>query len=238
MPEDLTYSKTAKYYDRLYAHKDYAAESEQLCRLIRERLSKESIKLLDVACGTGMHIEHFKELFEVQGLDICEALVEIARRRNPEVAFHIADMTEFDLGMQFDVITCLFSSIGYVKTLERLRLAVCSMVRHLEPEGLLIIEPWFSPQDWHPNTVHALFIDDPELKIARINTSFVEGKVSVFDLHHLIGTPEGTEHVVEHHEMGLFETEEMISVMEEAGLAVEHDPEGLTGRGLFIGNRK
>ncbi len=238
MPEDLTYSKTAKYYDRLYAHKDYAAESEQLCTLIRERLFKESVTLLDVACGTGMHIEHFKKLFEVQGLDICEALVEIARRRNPEVTFHIGDMTDFDLGTRFDVITCLFSSIGYVKTLEGLRLAIRSMVRHLEAEGLLIIEPWFSPDDWHPNTVHALFIDDPELKIARINTSFVEGKVSIFDLHHLIGTPKETRHVIEHHEMGLFDTEEMISAMEEAGLVVEHDPEGLTGRGLYIGNRK
>jgi SAM-dependent methyltransferase len=238
MPEDLTYSKTAQFYDRLYAHKDYAAESEQLRGLIRERISKQSVTLLDVACGTGMHIEHFKQLFQVQGLDICEALVEIARRRNPEVSFHIADMTDFDLGTRFDVITCLFSSIGYVKTLEGLRLAIGNMLRHLEAGGLLIIEPWFSPEDWHPNTVHALFIDDPELKIARINTSFVEGKVSIFDLHHLIGTPEGTEHVVEHHEMGLFEKEEMISAMEEAGLAVEYDPDGLTGRGLYIGNRK
>ncbi len=61
--------------------------------------------------------------------------------------------------------------------------------------------------------------------------------MSIFDLHHLIGTPEGTEHVVEHHEMGLFETEEMKSVLEEQNLAVEYDPEGLTERGLFVGKR-
>jgi len=115
-------------------------------------------------------------------------------------------MTNFDIRTQFDVATCLFSSIGYVRTLQRLRLAVRSMARHLKPEGLLIIEPWFTPENWHPNTVHALFIDDPELKIARVSTSFTENKVSVFDLHHLIGTPEGTEHVVEHHEMGLAST--------------------------------
>lgn len=66
------------------------------------------------------------------------------------------------------------------------------------------------------------------MKIARINTSFVKDQVSVFDLHHL----------VEHHELGLFEVEETISVMEEAGLTVKYDPDGLTGRGLYIGKRK
>ena len=116
----------------------------------------------------------------------------------------------------------------------KLRAAIRSMSAHLREHGVLVIEPWFTPEQWHPNTVHGLYIDEPELKIARINTSFVQGKLSVFDLHHLIGTPEGTEHVVEHHEMGLFEIEEMVSAIEAAGLTVRYDPEGLTGRGLYI----
>jgi ubiquinone/menaquinone biosynthesis C-methylase UbiE len=238
MTEDMVFSKTAQYYDRIYAHKDYAGEADQLRKLIQERRAKQPLALLDVACGTGLHIEHLKAYFDVQGLDICEELLEIARKRNPEVTFHIGDMTNFDIGSGFDVVTCLFSAIGYVRTLPRLRLAIRSMTQHLEPEGLIIIEPWLTPENWHSNTVHSLFIDDPELKIARVNTSFTKGKLSVFDLHHLIGTPEGTEHVVEHHELGLFETEEMVSVMEEEGLTVEYDHEGLTGRGLFLGSRE
>jgi len=238
MAKNQIYSKSAKWYDRLYAHKDYAGESDQLRTLIQERKTKQSLRLLDVACGTGLHVDHLKAYFDVQGLDICEELLEIAHKRNPEVTFHIGDMTNFDIETRFDVVTCLFSSIGYVRTLRRLRLAIRSMVRHLEPGGLLIVEPWITPENWHSNTIHSLFIDEPELKIARVSTSFTRGKLSVFDLHHLIGTPEGTEHVVEHHEMGLFETEEMVSVMEEEGLSVEYDPEGLTGRGLYIGARE
>ena len=61
--------------------------------------------------------------------------------------------------------------------------------------------------------------------------------MSVFDLHNLVGTPEKAEHLVEHHELGLFEVEEMAAVMEEAGLAVEYDADGLTGRGLYIGRQ-
>jgi hypothetical protein len=111
------------------------------------------------------------------------------------------------------------------------------MARHLVPGGVLVIEPWFTPDAWHAPSVHALFIDKPELKIARVNTSFVEGRLSHFDLHYLIGTPEGTEHFVERHELGLFERDEMQAVLTEAGFEVTYDPEGLIGRGLFVARR-
>lgn len=229
--------KSARYYDRIYSFKDYQAEVQRLLTIIGENLGSKGNRLLDVACGTGRHIEYLREHFEVEGLDIAQELLDIARQRNPNVRFHQADMVNFDLGRGFDVVTCLFSSIGYVKTLENLRLAAGCMARHVEPGGLLIIEPWFTSDTWRPGTVHAVLIDERDLKIARINTSLVRGRVSYFDLHYLIGTPEGTEHFVERHELGLFETDEVKAILSEVGLEVIYDSEGLTGRGLFIGKR-
>jgi SAM-dependent methyltransferase len=173
----------------------------------------------------------------VTGLDLDPVMLEIARQRNPGIQFHRGDMTDFDLGRTFDVVTCLFSSIGYVRTLDNLDRAVSCMARHVGPGGVLVIEPWFSRADWQPGSVHGLFIDEPELKIARVNTSFARGRLSYFDLHYLIGTPQGTEHVVERHELGLFERAEMESAFERADLLVTYDPEGLAGRGLFMGSK-
>jgi SAM-dependent methyltransferase len=229
------FSKTPRYYDKIYASKDYQAEAQRLIAFIRENLHSGGNQLLDVACGTGHHIEYLKEHFAVEGLDISEELLEVARQRNPGVLFHQADMIHFELGKRFDVVTCLFSSIGYARTIENLKRAVNCMAQHVVPGGVVVIEPWFTPDTWRPGTVHAQFVDEPELKIARINTSYVEGRLSYFDLHYLIGTPEGTEHFVEHHEMGLFEQDEMVAAFEGAGLAVSYDSEGLTGRGLYIG---
>jgi SAM-dependent methyltransferase len=228
---------TSRYYDKLYSWKDYRGEAERVVSIIRENLLSQGDRLLDVACGTGGHIEHLKGHFQVEGLDISADLLNLAQQKNPGVRFSQGDMIDFDLGRQFDVVTCLFSSIGYVKTLENLGRAVASMARHLVPGGLLIVEPWFTPGEWQTPSVHATFVDEPEIKIARVNTSFVEGRLSYFDLHYLIGTLEGTEHLVERHELGLFETEEMCAAFAAAGLDVTHDAEGLMGRGILIGRR-
>lgn len=231
------FSKTAQYYDIIYSFKDYPAEASKLRSIISSQKRSAGNRLLDVACGTGLHMGYLGEYYEVEGLDLDEELLVYARQRVPEALFHQGDMTDFDLGSRFDIVTCLFSAIGYVRTTEKLGMAIECMARHLEPGGILIVEPWLTPDVWKPGAVHAKFIDEPELKIARVNTSYVDGSLSYFDMHYLIGTPEGTEHFVERHELGLFSIEEMITAFETAGLQVTHEQDGLMGRGLYIGRR-
>jgi len=229
------FSETAQYYDKLYSWKDYRAEVAYLQAIIEQEPPVESRALLDVACGTGSHIAYLKAHYQVFGLDLECGLLEIARQRHPEITFYQGDMVEFDLSRRFDVITCLFSAIGYVRTVEKLNQAVRAMANHLERGGILLVEPWFTPGDWKPGRPHATLIDEPELKIARLNTSFGDGKLSWFNFHYLIATPEGTEHLVERHELGLFEQSEMEAAFANAGLSVEYDEQGPSGRGLWIG---
>jgi len=99
------------------------------------------------------------------------------------------------------------------------------------------MEPWLTPDQWRPHTVHAMLVDEPDLKFARVRTSLSDGRISHFDLHHLIGTPEGTTHVVEHHELALYTVEEMTSAFAEASLSASYDPHGLSGRSLYVASR-
>jgi SAM-dependent methyltransferase len=147
-------------------------------------------------------------------------------------------MVDFSLGHTFDVVTCLFSSIGYVKTAENLYRTVVNMVRHLRPGGLVVIEPWFTPEKYWTGTITANFVNEPNLKIAWMYISKIEGRVSILDIHYLVGTPQSVEHFEERHEIGLFTHEEYIEAFQKAGLEVQYDPEGLFGRGMYVGIKK
>ncbi len=230
------FTTSAEYYDAIYSFKDYAAEAARIEAIIGEKGRSGGRHLLDVGCGTGAHLVHLREHFEVTGIDMDEAMLQIARRRLPDVTFHQADMAQFDLGVRFDAVVCLFSAIGYTRTLKRMRQAVSAMARHLVRGGVLLIEPWFTPDAWKPGGPHAVFVDRPELKLARINVSApAQGRLSVLEMHYLVGEPVGVRSFIERHELGLFEMDEYLEALRDAGLKAELDPEGLIGRGLLIG---
>lgn len=229
------FSKSQRYYDAIYSDKDYAEESRRLKRFIAQHKRSPGNSLLDVACGTGGHIPYLRDDFAYEGLDLDPEMLMLARQRFPDIPFHVGDMVDFALGRQFDVVTCLFSSIAYARTAPRLRQAIATMAAHVRPDGVLIISPFFPPEAWIPGQPHAMFVDQPDLKMARMNVSGVEGTVAILDFHYLVATPQGVEHFTERHELGLFTDAEYRDAFLQAGMTVSHDEEGLIGRGLYIG---
>jgi len=228
------YARSARYYDAIYSFKDYAAEAAAVSARIRAH-RPDAATLLDVACGTGAHLVHFVREYRVEGIDLSEEQLAVARTRLPGVELHQGDMTTFDLGKTFDAVTCMFSSIGYVGTLEGLDAAVGRMAAHLAPGGVLVVEPWLQPDAFEDGHLSTLFVEEPDIAVARMSTSHKDGRRSWFDMEHLVGSAHGVDHFVEHHELGLFTVEEHLAGFERAGLRVEHDPEGPMGRGLYVG---
>lgn len=227
------YGKSADYYDALYGFKDYGAAVAHLQRVLDE-VAPEARTLLDVACGTGLHLERLQHRYVVEGLDINPAMLATARSRCPDATFHEGDMADFTLAGRFDVVTCLFSSIAYVRTPERLASAVASMRRHLKPRGVILLEPWFTPERFWTHTITANRVDEPELKITWMYTSEREGDVAVLDMHYLVGRPSGIERFQERHELGLFSEDQVTSAFAAAGLEWSYEPEGPFGRGLYV----
>lgn len=233
------FSKSAKYYDEIYASmdKDYPAEANRVNKFIQKHKRSKGKTLLDVACGTGAHAGPLSKYYKVEGLDLDSKMLSVARKKHPNIRFHQGDMISFDLNRQFDVIVCLFSSIGYVKTKSKLQKAIKAMNRHLLPGGALLVEPWFAPEQWAVGHVHMVVINHPDIKITRMSRSSRKGNISILDFHYLIGTSKGVEHSLEKHELGLFSHKEYLDAFRAAGLSVTHDRKGLSGRGLYIGRK-
>jgi SAM-dependent methyltransferase len=231
------FSHSQRYYDAIYANKEYAQEAAHLKQLIAVHKRSGGNALLDVACGTGNHVPYLREHFAYEGLDLDPGMLALARERFPGVPFHHGDMADFALGHQFDVVTCLFSSIAYTRTEPRLRQAIATLAGHLHPGGVLLVGSFLTPEQWIPGHPHAMFVDRPDLKLARLNVSGVEDNVAILDFHYLAATPDGVEQFTEHHELGLFTAEQYVAAFTEAGLAVSRDEEWLDGRGMYIGER-
>jgi SAM-dependent methyltransferase len=225
--------ESAELYDAIYHFKNYARECERLRGLIGEAVPAAST-ILDVACGTGEHARFLKEHYAVDGVDINENYLRAARLKNPAGNYTRADMTDFDLGRTYDVVTCLFSAIGRVTTFERLERAIACMARHVRPGGALIVEPWFTPDQWNPGSLFVHVGEIGAAKVCRMSLSGRDGDVSILLYHYLRGTPEGIEHYTERLELGLFTRDEMTWAFESVRTAVRYDSEGLMGRSLYL----
>ncbi len=252
-----TYERSADVYDVMNAArgKSYADEAATLLRLARQHVA-DAQSLLDVACGTGLHLSHLRRDLRVEGVEPHPGLRAIARDRLDGVPVHDGDMRTFDLGRGFDVVTCLFSAIGYMLTLGDLRTAIQQMVAHVSPGGLLVVEPWFHPEAWIDGLVMAESATTEDLAITRLSHSGRDGAISHFDFYWTVGRgptlhgrteagaatrPSGgrppVDHWIEPHRLALWSDDQYRDAFVRAGLDVEHDREGLIGRGLYLGHK-
>jgi SAM-dependent methyltransferase len=233
------FEHTAHLYDLIYeaTGKDYAAESAVLYALIQER-NPGAHTLLDVACGTGAHLRHLRDRYEVAGVDLDPAMVQEARRHLGEDAVVQGDMRSLRLDTTFDAVLCLFSSIGYVHDTDELDAAVASMAAHLNRGGVLVVDGWVRPDAWRDGIWGALDTAEAEnVKVVRMSRSSRQGSLTRLEMHHLVATPGGIEHLVDHHELTLFEPGSYETAFGRAGLRTEVVAGPLEDRDRYVGLR-
>jgi SAM-dependent methyltransferase len=221
--EDLDLASAYELVYVLGAGKNYAKEAQEIAALIRQR-NPGAESLLDVACGTGLHLAHLRHSFaHVEGLDNSGPMREAAITRLDGVAVHDGDMRDFQLGRTFSAVTCLFSSIGYARSAGELNQTLRCLAAHLDPGGVLLLEPWFTPEQWNPGTVHPTSATDGYRHLTRMCHSHQDGMT----MHYLLGDPgAGIRHWTEEHTMTLFTNEQYREAIRQAGLS---EPEWLPG---------
>lgn len=236
----IFYERLAPWYDAYNEAigKDAAREVAGLVGVLADHgVALGSV--LDVACGTGRHLVHLREhATEVAGSDVSASMIAVAADRLPEVPLHEADFRELALGRTFDVVTCLFSSIGHVADADDLDRAIAAMADHVAPGGALVVEPWLTPEVLVEDGMRdAAGVSVGDAAVSRTSRSWVEDGAVVMDWVWALATRDDIETYRERLRMPVFTRQRYLDTVEAAGLAatwVEHDT---FPRGLVLGRR-
>ena len=192
----------AEFYDQIYLkRKDYKRESEIVQNIIKRFGPKPSKTLLDVGCGTGEHLKYLSGHFLCTGLDISEEMISKAKKKVPNAKFIVANMRDFKLQDKFDVITCLFSSIGYVQNQRNLVKTLRNFHDHLNDHGLTLVEPWIFKKDFRKGNVAIDTYEDERTKLVRMGASRMTRSHWLVHFQYLIGIEGEIKHVKETHRM-------------------------------------
>ena len=113
----------------------YLDETELFCRKITRQLRIPGTTLLHLGCGAGQNDFVFKRHFRVTGLDASEAVLERARRLNPEARYIKGDLRSARLGEAFSVVAAV-DCLDYMLTEADLRAAFATAWEHLAPGGV------------------------------------------------------------------------------------------------------
>ena len=116
------------------------AFGEQLLLWLEEN-QVEVKKSLDLACGTGelCEILHAKGI-QSSGMDFSEGMIEIAKSRNPEIFYEVADMITYRPEKQFDLVTCTGDAINHIMDLSDVFKIFQNVYAYLNDGGYFIFD--------------------------------------------------------------------------------------------------
>jgi ubiquinone/menaquinone biosynthesis C-methylase UbiE len=217
MPKELMYNKFAKYYDKIYSELEYDKDVEFLEWLIQTHKKTDGNRLLDVACGTGNHAQYLANKFSVLGIDKSMEMLDIAKEKVKDAEFRLNDMRTFNLDEQFDVIICMFSSIGYNTSYEELEITLRNFHKHLHPGGVLIFDTWFHKKGWIEGFMNINTVIEDDLQLARISQSRSKENVGNFNMVFVIKDRGVIDFEIDQHKLLIIDIDKVKKLMKDIG---------------------
>lgn len=155
-----TYDKIADKYTQRYF--DDLSDSSYIDKFL-SYLPKKA-KVLDIGCGPGTFINYTrKKGFDVEGVDLSEEMIKIAKQKNPEGNFKVMDMRKLNYDdASYDSLLAAYSLIHIPS--EEIPSTLRGFNRVLRPNGTLMI----IAQKGEPDRI----VDEPLKKGERVFINF------------------------------------------------------------------
>lgn len=116
------------------------AFGEQLMDWIR-RNQVPVKKAVDLACGTGVLCEYLKaQGIESAGMDFSAEMIAIAKSRDPEIPYEVADMITWIPEERYDLVTCTGDALNHIPNLADVQQIFRNIHEYLNPGGYFIFD--------------------------------------------------------------------------------------------------
>ncbi len=232
MRETKLYNQLAWTWEILVSEEDFASEANFVKKMARKYGSSGGGLLLDVGCGAGHHHLFLKKDYQVVGVDGSQKMLQLARRRNPEVEYREGDMRNFKLDRVFDVIMAM-DMVMYNRTYSDLEKTLENFSSHLKPGGILFfyVENW--KERFEQNKTRFKKRNKDDIQIVLIENDYDPDPADTeFECHlvFLIRRAGELEIEVDKHRMGLFELKRVLRMLKDLGLTVYLFELDLSGR--------
>lgn len=230
----------SRYYDLLYADKDYAAEADYVTSRLRQH--RPALRtLVEFGSGTGRHGRLLARAgFEVVGVERSPTMLARSNADAGAVTPGSFRAVEGDVRHQrvagtFDGVVSLFHVVSYQTTNDDVLAMFRNAARHLGDGGLFLFDVWYGPAvlTLQPET-RVKRIADAQVRVTRIaeprllaDRNCVEVKYEVFVEELSTGA---IRMLTEQHRMRYFTTPEIGWLADLAGFRVLQAEEWLTRR--------
>jgi len=165
----MAFRHYARYYNLLYADKDYAAEAGFVHGLL-QKYAPGARSILELGCGTGGHaIELAAQGYELHGVDLSAQMLAMAQEKlaaapQGRLSFEQADIRTLRLKRKFDTVVALFHVLSYQTTADDLAATFATARAHLNPGGVLLCDFWYGP---------AVLAERPEVRVKRMQDGII-----------------------------------------------------------------
>jgi SAM-dependent methyltransferase len=171
----------SELYDRIHQAKSYGFETTQFLAILEELGVDKSGKFLDFGCGTGGHMNSLQSFgLHVEGFDISNEMLAVAKAKNPQGIFHRDFKT---MVRPYEVVYSLFDVMNYQNSPKTLGIFLQAISDLLDPGGYFIVDSWnLSGVQLDPPKISKRTITLGDRSIQRVVTPVFEKPSGVSEL--------------------------------------------------------
>lgn len=184
----------SKYYDLLYADKDYKREVKYVLNLIAQNTKLPIKSILELGCGTGIHaVGLAKDGFYVHGVDMSSEMLSLAKIRAEKegcadsLTFVLGDARNFRVEKNFDAIISLFHVLSYQTNDADLDAMINTASCHLKQDGIFVFDFWYGPAVlWQRPASRVKKLSNKNVEITRFADSRLWDEANAVDVNYSI----------------------------------------------------